>query len=97
MFVVVPDGHDSLLGDITNLGLVKRVYCINNANTQNCIESIVNQYPDILKGFGVLPFTYKIQLKDDAQPGVHAPRWVPVPLQEKLKQELDRMMTVKAA
>lgn len=82
MFVVVPDGHDSLLGDkaCEKLGLVKRVYCINNVNTQNSVESVVNQYPDIFKGFGVLPFTYKIQLKDDEQPVVHAPRRVPAPL-----------------
>lgn len=90
-----PDGHDSLLGETAceNLGLVKRVYCINNV-TQRCVESIVNQFPDISKGFGVLPFTYKIQLKDDAQPVVHAPRRVPAPLREKLKQQLDRMMSL---
>ncbi|KAF7643184.1 hypothetical protein LDENG_00243950, partial [Lucifuga dentata] len=71
MFVVVPDGHDSLLGEACEK-LVKRVYCINT-NPQNSVESTVDQYPDIFKGFGVLPFTYKIQLKDDAQPVVHVP------------------------
>ena len=88
VFVVVPDGHDSLLGDkaCESLGLVKRVYCINNVSAQQSVDSIVDQYPDIFKGFGVLPFTYKIQLKDDAQPVVHAPRRVPAPLREKLKK-----------
>ncbi|KAE8291509.1 Retrovirus-related Pol polyprotein from transposon 17.6 Protease [Larimichthys crocea] len=96
MFVVVPDGHDSLLGDTAceNLGLVRRVYCLNNVNSQTSVETIVNQYPDIFKGFGVLPFTYKIQLKDDAQPVVHAPRRIPAPLRGKLKQELDRMLSL---
>ncbi|KAG5840903.1 hypothetical protein ANANG_G00193720 [Anguilla anguilla] len=95
MFVVVPEGHDSLLGDkaCENVGLVKRV-CHINANAQNSIKSIVDQYPDIFKGFGVLPFTYKIQLKDDAQQVVHAPRRVPAPLRDKLKQELDRMTSL---
>ncbi|KAI3359278.1 hypothetical protein L3Q82_002793 [Scortum barcoo] len=90
MFVVVPDGHDSLLGDdaCEKLGLVKRVYCINT-NPQKSIESIVDQYPNIFKGFGVLPFTYRIQLKDDAQPVIHALRRAPAPLRDKLKQELD--------
>lgn len=39
MFVVVPDGHDSLLGDeaCEKPGLVKRVNCIN-INPQNSIE-----------------------------------------------------------
>ena len=95
MFVVVPDVHESLLGDdaCDRLGLVKRVYCVNT-NAQKSIESVVDQYPDIFKGFGVLPFTYKIQLKDDAQPVVHAPRRVPAPLRDKLKQELDRMTSL---
>lgn len=62
MFVVVPDGHDSLLGDkaCENLGLVRRVYCINNIAAQHNAESIVDHYADIFYGFGVLPFTYKI-------------------------------------
>lgn len=58
---------------------------------QNSVEFIVSQYPEIFKGFGVLPFTYKIQLKEDARPVVHAPRRVPAPLRDKVKQELDRM------
>ncbi|RXN33946.1 Transposon Ty3-I Gag-Pol [Labeo rohita] len=93
MFVVVPGGHDSVLGDkaCEDLGLVKRVYIINNGETQNSVENIVKQFPDIFEGFGVLPFTYKIQLKKDAQPVVHAPRRVPAPLREKLRQELERM------
>ena len=61
MFVVDPDGHDSLLGDKAgeHLGLVKRVYCINNISAQHNAESIVDQYSDIFHGFGVLPFTNK--------------------------------------
>lgn len=96
MFVVVPDGHDSVLGDkaCEDLGLVRRVYTINNGETQNSVEQIVKQFPDIFEGFGVLPFTYKIQLKKDAQPVVHAPRRVPAPLREKLRQELDKMTTM---
>ena len=96
MFVVVPAGHDSLIGDTAceNLGLVKRVYCINDVNSPSSIETIVNQYTDVFKGFGVLPFTYKIQLRDDAQPVIHAPRRIPAPLRERLKQELDRMLSL---
>ncbi len=95
MFVVVPEGHDTLLGDeaCEKLGLVKRVYSINISPRDN-VETIVDQYPDVFKGFGVLPFTYRIQLKDDAQPVVHAPRKVPAPLRDKLKQELERMTTL---
>lgn len=56
MFAVVPDGHDSLLGDTSceTLALVKRVYYTNNVNTQDCVQSIVNQYSDIFKGIWCL-------------------------------------------
>ena len=95
MFVIVPEGHDSLLGDdaCEQLGLVKRMYSIKT-NAQNNVEKIVDQYTDVFRGFGVLPYTYKIQLKDDAQPVIHAPRRVPAPLKRKVKQELDRMMSL---
>lgn len=95
MFVIVPDGHDSLLGDeaCERLGLVKRMYSIKT-NAQNNVETIVDQYSDVFQGFGVLPYTYKIQLKYDAQPVIHAPRRVPVALREKLKQELERMTSL---
>ncbi|XP_060752196.1 uncharacterized protein LOC132863418 isoform X2 [Tachysurus vachellii] len=97
MFVVVPNGHESLLGDraCENLQLVKRVYQVNqNVVVQTGHDSVidlVNQFPDVFEGQGTLPFTYKIQLREDATPVIHAPRRVPVPLREALKQELDRM------
>lgn len=67
LFSVVAEGHDSLLGDraCEDLGLVKRVYRINcdsvAKNTpHDSVDLIVHSFPDIFKGFGVLPFTYKI-------------------------------------
>ncbi|XP_054864601.1 uncharacterized protein K02A2.6-like [Amphiprion ocellaris] len=96
MFIIVPEGHDSLLGDkaCEKLGLVRRVYSISSSEPSS-VKAIVNKYPDIFKGFGVLPFTYKIQLKDGAQPVVHAPRRVPAALKDKLKEELDRMESLE--
>lgn len=95
MFVVVPEGYDSLLGDkaCEKLGLVKRVYQINNCMTDN-VHSTVGQYSEVFNGFGALPYTYEIQLKRDATPVVHAPRRVPTPLRDKLKKELDRMVSM---
>ncbi len=58
------------------------------------MEYIEKQFPDIFEGFGILPFTYKMQLKKDAQPVVHAPRRVPAPLHEKLIKELERMTSM---
>ncbi|XP_042078199.1 uncharacterized protein LOC121814780 [Haplochromis burtoni] len=71
MFIIVPEGHESLLGDkaCERLGLVRRVYSINSSEPKS-VKEIVDLYPDIFKGFGVLPFTYKIKLKEGAQPVV---------------------------
>ncbi|XP_054864307.1 uncharacterized protein LOC129348265 isoform X1 [Amphiprion ocellaris] len=93
MFTIVPSGHESILGDKASedLGLVKRIYQINSDNVNmdklNKIlsqsegsTSILNKYTSVFKGHGTLPYTYKIQLKDDAKPVVHAPRRVPAPL-----------------
>lgn len=104
MFTIVPSGHESILGDKASedLGLVKRIYQINSDNIKidNQIKmlsqsegstSIVNKYATVFKGHGTLPYTYKIQLKEDAKPVVHAPRRVPAPLKEGLKKELNRM------
>lgn len=94
LFSIVPEGLDSLLGDkaCENLELVKRVYRINTSITDSpdSANVIVQDFSDIFRGFGVLPFTDKIQLKDKAQPVVHAARRVPLALRDSLKKELER-------
>ena len=42
-------------------------------------------------GLGKLDPPYKMQLKDDATPVIHAPRKVLASLRDKLKKELDQM------
>ncbi|KAL7851936.1 hypothetical protein SRHO_G00177210 [Serrasalmus rhombeus] len=98
LFSVVAEGLDSLLGDkaCEDLNLVKRVYHINSdspvmSTTNDQVNDIVQGFSDVFKGFGVLPQTYKIQLKENAQPVVHPARRVPAPLRTRLKKELDRM------
>lgn len=104
MFTIVPSGHESISGDKVSedLGLVKRIYQINNDNIEilnkserlsqsEGSKSIVNKYATVFKGHDTLPYTYKIQLKEDATPVVHAPRRVPAPLKAGLKKELNRM------
>ena len=95
LFSVVKEGCKSLLGDKSceKLGLVKRVYQISTAlNTpDDSVDLIVQKFMDVFTGFGVLPFIYKIQLKEGAQPVIHAARRVPAPLRDALRKELDRM------
>ena len=98
LFSVVAEERDSLLGDKSceDLGLVKRVYRINTAVNElnDSVDTIVKNYAEVFRGLGSLPFTYKIQLKENAQPVVHAARRVPAPLKTRLKKELDRMTTM---
>ena len=50
------------------------------------------RFPSVFSGLGNLGEEYEIQLKNDANPfSLHAPRNVPLPLKEKVQQELDRM------
>lgn len=97
-FSVVAEERESLLGDkaCEDLGLVRRVYCVNrDVKLQNdSVDNIVHSFADVFKGLGTLPFTYKIVLKDDAKPVIHAARRVPAPLKDKLQKELDRLVTL---
>lgn len=74
-----------------SLNLVKRVYHINHdssvVTTSNSVDDIVQSFADVFKGFRVLPFLYKIPLKENAQPVVHTARRVPAPLKDRLKKE----------
>lgn len=91
LFSVVAEGLESLLGDkaCEDLELVKRVYRVNTAvgAPSESVDLIVQNFADVFQGFGVLPFTYKIQLKENAQPVVHAARRVPTPLRDRLKKD----------
>lgn len=56
---------------------------------------IKRQYPRVFTGLGLLRGKYKIKLKEDAKPYVLSmPRQVPLPLYEKVKQELDSTETM---
>ena len=49
------------------------------------------EYADCFGDIGLLKHEYKIQLKSDAEPVIHAPRRVLMALKDKLRHELDRM------
>ncbi len=51
-------------------------------------------YPDRFTGIGKLPGLCKLTLKDDAKPVIHPPRRVPIQLKDKIKAELDRMVSL---
>ena len=91
-FFIVETQVESVLSGETclKLGLLKRMYKLG---AQESPEKSVRleDYPELFTGLGCLPGQYKIQLKEGAQPVVHPPRKVPVPLREQVIDELKRM------
>ena len=79
----------SLLGcpAIEALGLVSRVNMVGDQR-----QHYTAKYPELFQGLGKIPGTHHIQLKDDAKPfALSSPRRVALPLQPKVKAELQRM------
>ena len=79
----------NLLGlpTITALNLMVRMDMITHNK-----EEIFQQYPSVFNGLGNLGEEYEIQLKENAKPfTLYTPRRVPLPLQDKVQQELNRM------
>ena len=86
---VVKSLQMSLLGRpaIESLGLVSRVHTVEDLKLR-----YTSKYPDLFKGLGKIPGEYHIHLKDDAKPfALSTPRRVALPLQPKVKKELQRM------
>lgn len=49
-------------------------------------------YPQVFNGLGTIPREYNIRLNLDAVPyAIHAPRRVPIPMREAVKQEIGKM------
>ncbi|XP_053305893.1 uncharacterized protein K02A2.6-like [Spea bombifrons] len=92
-FVVVPGEKVPLLGlqSIQQLGLLTKLFEITELKHKS-IATLLVKYKDVFSGLGKLPIKYKIALKTGATPVIHAPRKVPVALQDKLKKELQRLI-----
>ena len=96
MFVIVSQDFQPVLGleACEKYNLVKRVHAIkgntviksNLQQSSNVENSIARKFEDVFKGIGCLPVTYKIKLRNDAVPVIHAARKAPVSQREKLKK-----------
>ena len=81
------------------LGLVT-MNCVVNADDQSINQPICSAeklreiYPDRFTGLGKFPGKYKLTLKEDANPVIHAPRRAPIQLRDKIQEELTRMTTL---
>ena len=84
---VVRGLKNNLLGlpAITALNLLCRIQA-------TYAEDIRSLFPSVFKGLGNLGEEYSIQLKPDAQPyTLHTSRNIPLPLRDRVKDELNRM------
>ena len=58
--------------------------------------SSVDDYPELFSGLGEMPVPYTITLREDAKPyAVSAPCRVPLPLMDKVKEELNRLESLE--
>ena len=60
--------------------------------TRLSANDVLTEYGDVFKGLGRLKDTYTIQIDECVRPVVHAPRRVPVPLSEQLREKLDKLV-----
>ncbi len=56
-------------------------------------EKILQEFADIFKGIGCFEGTWKITVDPSVPPVVHPPRRIPVSLKDKLKNELDSLVS----
>ncbi|KAK2713261.1 hypothetical protein QYM36_009211 [Artemia franciscana] len=77
-----------------NMKLIKFILNVQNEPATSMkpeTARILEEYEDVFEGVGKLPGKCKIHLKEGAVPTVQPPKRVPIALQEKLKEELDRL------
>ena len=58
-------------------------------------DPVLSPFADVFQGIRYLPGEYSIRLNKDVQPVVRPPRRVPVPKNEAMKTELDKMVADK--
>ena len=107
-FIVVDMVVKPLLGFKTSqgMGLVRLMNCddehppvitqsveeIHGPSDDVMNDTVLSEYADVFCGLGCLPGEYSITLDETVQPVVHAPRRVPAPKREAVKQELDKLV-----
>jgi hypothetical protein len=90
-FVVCADEVVPILGrkSCEDCGLIKRVFAVSQ--TPQEYANFFEEYADTFTGLGCLPGKVSIETRDDIKPVVEPCRKVPFGLNDRLKQELDRM------
>lgn len=87
------------LPTINQLGLINAVSVVSKVNAaaqpeNNTGKHMLNEFSDVFTGFGKLNTVHKIRLKPNTIPAVCPPRSVPHALRDKLKAELERLISL---
>lgn len=95
LFIIADVQSPTVIGKntCTELGLVKRIFNINEHLSSNNInlQDLLNKYQNVFEGLGCLPGEYHLTINSDVQPRVDAPRKIPFALHNRLKKELEKM------
>ena len=97
-FLVVNESLTPLLG--LNATEKMKLLTIHKENFVNVVENVnsdrIDKYPDVFdKSLGTLPGKVHLQLDPDAKPVVLPARKIPVSVQQKFKEELKRLESIK--
>lgn len=81
-----------LRNNLLGLPAISALELANRIGTFSEKLEVQRKFPDLFHGLGILGDQYEIKLREGAQPySLHAPRSVPLPLRERVRQELQRM------
>ena len=70
---------------------------LDSLSSDHCKTKGADQHPKLFRGPGVMKKSYSITLKKDAKPfQVTVPRKVPLPLYQKAKEGLDKMLHIQS-
>ena len=99
-FHVVNEDAPAVLGlqSCVDMNLVKLILSGDtpvktSTTTDTELNNLITEYQDIFHGIGKFPGEHSFTLRPDTEPVVHPPRRVPVALCDKVKQDLDRMVS----
>ncbi|PIK33923.1 hypothetical protein BSL78_29258 [Apostichopus japonicus] len=94
-FIIADVNAQPLLGATTSesLGLIQRIASVEKEHDVS-YESLLLDTQEIFTGLGCIPGVHTMEVEGDAKPVIHAPRKIPIALRDKVKQELDRMVSI---
>ncbi|KAK2718493.1 hypothetical protein QYM36_005727 [Artemia franciscana] len=77
-----------------SLNLIKFIYNIEQTPVASTTDEILAEYKNVFKAIGKMPGKCKIHLKPGVIPSVQPPRKVPLVIQDRLKNELERQVSL---